>query len=119
MQVFQLKGLTLIVQIGLDAITYGVFLCLVCNVMLLGNELRLNSIRICGLQIPVTFVFTKCDKMKVAKGKRPDENIKDFQEIIKQNYKQHPPWIMTSSVTGLGRDDLLLHVSQLRNYWDQ
>ncbi|KAK2382950.1 GTP-binding protein [Trifolium repens] len=69
--------------------------------------------------IPVTFVFTKCDKMKVAKGKRPDENIKDFQEIIKQNYKQHPPWIMTSSVTGLGRDDLLLHVSQLRNYWDQ
>ncbi|CAK8577711.1 unnamed protein product [Lathyrus sativus] len=69
--------------------------------------------------IPITFVFTKCDKMKVAKGKRPDENIKEFQEIIKQNYKQHPPWIMTSGVTGLGRDELLLHVSQLRNYWDQ
>ncbi|BAT73726.1 hypothetical protein LR48_Vigan01g059600 [Vigna angularis] len=69
--------------------------------------------------IPITFVFTKCDKMKVAKGKRPDENIRDFQELIKQNYKQHPPWIMTSSVTGLGRDELLLHMSQLRNYWDQ
>ncbi|CAJ1936484.1 unnamed protein product [Sphenostylis stenocarpa] len=69
--------------------------------------------------IPITFVFTKCDKMKVAKGKRPDENIRDFQELIKQNYKQHPPWIMTSSVTGLGRDELLLHISQLRNYWDQ
>ncbi|KAK7369027.1 hypothetical protein VNO80_11061 [Phaseolus coccineus] len=69
--------------------------------------------------IPLTFVFTKCDKMKVAKGKRPDENIRDFQELIKQNYKQHPPWIMTSSVTGLGRDELLLHMSQLRNYWDQ
>ncbi|XP_027345599.1 GTP-binding protein At2g22870 [Abrus precatorius] len=69
--------------------------------------------------IPITFVFTKCDKMKVAKGKRPDENIRDFQELIRQNYKQHPPWIMTSSVTGLGRDGLLLHMSQLRNYWDQ
>ncbi|KAJ1405454.1 P-loop containing nucleoside triphosphate hydrolase [Sesbania bispinosa] len=69
--------------------------------------------------IPITFVFTKCDKVKVAKGKRPDENIRDFQEIIRQNYKQHPPWIMTSSVTGLGRDELLLHMSQLRNYWDQ
>ncbi|XP_061358649.1 GTP-binding protein At2g22870 [Gastrolobium bilobum] len=69
--------------------------------------------------IPITFVFTKCDKMKVAKGKRPDENIRDFQELIRQNYKQHPPWIMTSSVTGLGRDELLLHMSQLRNYWDQ
>ncbi|XP_028783748.1 GTP-binding protein At2g22870 isoform X2 [Neltuma alba] len=69
--------------------------------------------------IPITFVFTKCDKMKVGKGKRPDENIKDFQELIRQNYRQHPPWIMTSSVTGLGRDELLLHMSQLRNYWDQ
>ncbi|XP_020210071.1 GTP-binding protein At2g22870 [Cajanus cajan] len=69
--------------------------------------------------IPITFVFTKCDKMKVAKGKRPDENIRDFQELIRQHYKQHPPWIMTSSVTGLGRDELLLHMSQLRNYWDQ
>ncbi|KAK8661931.1 hypothetical protein V6N13_091519 [Hibiscus sabdariffa] len=69
--------------------------------------------------IPMTFVFTKCDKMKASKGKRPDENIRDFEELIRENYKQHPPWIMTSSVTGLGRDELLLHLSQLRNYWDQ
>ncbi|KAK9231336.1 hypothetical protein WN943_021569 [Citrus x changshan-huyou] len=69
--------------------------------------------------IPLTFVFTKCDKMKVAKGRRPDENIKSFQQLIRENYPHHPPWIMTSSVTGLGRDELLLHMSQLRNYWDQ
>ncbi|TYG46184.1 hypothetical protein ES288_D11G235700v1 [Gossypium darwinii] len=69
--------------------------------------------------IPMTFVFTKCDKLKASKGKRPDENIRDFQELIRENYKQHPAWIMTSSVTGLGRDELLLHLSQLRNYWDQ
>lgn len=68
--------------------------------------------------IAMTLVFTKCDKMKGGKGKRPDENIKSFQELIRQNYKIHPPWIMTSSATGLGRDDLLLHMSQLRNYWD-
>lgn len=69
--------------------------------------------------IPMTFVFTKCDKMKAGKGKRPDENIREFQELMRENYKKHPPWIMTSSVTGLGRDELLLHMSQLRNYWDQ
>ncbi|TXG59953.1 hypothetical protein EZV62_014526 [Acer yangbiense] len=69
--------------------------------------------------IPMTFVFTKCDKMKVSKGSRPDENIRNFQELIRENYNKHPPWIMTSSVTGLGRDELLLHMSQLRNYWDQ
>ncbi|KAJ6971458.1 hypothetical protein NC653_032075 [Populus alba x Populus x berolinensis] len=69
--------------------------------------------------IPMTFVFTKCDKMKGGKGIRPDENIRNFQELIGQNYQQHPAWIMTSIVIGLGRDELLLHMSQLRNYWDQ
>ncbi|KAJ6288223.1 hypothetical protein OIU76_024252 [Salix suchowensis] len=68
--------------------------------------------------IPMTLVFTKCDKMK-GKRTRPDENIKNFQELMRQNYREHPAWIMTSSVTGLGRDELLLHMSQLRNYWDQ
>ncbi|GAB2282726.1 hypothetical protein Dimus_017265 [Dionaea muscipula] len=69
--------------------------------------------------IPITFVFTKCDKTKGGgKGNRPDANIRDFQALIRQNYRHHPPWIMTSSVTGLGRDELLLHMSQLRNYWD-
>lgn len=68
-------------------------------------------------KIPITFVFTKCDKMKGGKAKRPDQNIRDFQELIRQNYNHQPPWIMTSSVSGLGRDELLLHMSQLRNYW--
>ncbi|KAL5706691.1 hypothetical protein ACHQM5_024825 [Ranunculus cassubicifolius] len=68
--------------------------------------------------IPMTFVFTKCDKTKAKKGNRPDENIRNFQELIKENYREPPPWIMTSSVTGLGRDELLLHMSQLRNFWD-
>ncbi|XP_009336229.2 GTP-binding protein At2g22870 [Pyrus x bretschneideri] len=69
--------------------------------------------------IPMTFVFTKCDKMRAGKGKRADENLRDFQQFINDNYRVPPPWIMTSSVTGLGRDELLLHMSQLRNYWDQ
>ncbi|KAG8373833.1 hypothetical protein BUALT_Bualt11G0066300 [Buddleja alternifolia] len=68
--------------------------------------------------IPMTFVFTKCDKMKGGKGRRPDENIRAFHELIRESYRVHPAWIMTSSVTGLGRDELLLHMSQLRNYWD-
>ncbi|RZS05186.1 hypothetical protein BHM03_00035665, partial [Ensete ventricosum] len=68
--------------------------------------------------IGMTFVFTKCDKTKGGKGKRSDDNIKHFQDLISKYYKEPPPWIMTSSVTGLGRDELLLHMSQLRNYWD-
>uniref|UniRef100_A0A0E0CXJ9 G domain-containing protein n=1 Tax=Oryza meridionalis TaxID=40149 RepID=A0A0E0CXJ9_9ORYZ len=68
--------------------------------------------------IGLTYVFTKCDKSKKGKGGRPEENIKEFQETISSLYPEPPPWIMTSSVTGLGRDGLLLHMSQLRNYWD-
>ncbi|KMZ65017.1 GTP-binding protein [Zostera marina] len=68
--------------------------------------------------IGMTLVFTKCDKIKGGKGTRPDANIRAFQDLLKQFYKEPLPWIMTSSLTGLSRDDLLLHMSQLRNYWD-
>ncbi|GMP63652.1 hypothetical protein CsSME_00025258 [Camellia sinensis var. sinensis] len=51
--------------------------------------------------------------------KRPHENIKKFLELMRENFREHPAWIMTSSRnTGLGRDELLLHLSQLRNFWD-
>ncbi|KAJ3674052.1 hypothetical protein LUZ60_006044 [Juncus effusus] len=68
--------------------------------------------------IGMTIVFTKCDKSKGGKGKRPEENLQKFQGLLSKYYAEPPAWIMTSSVTGFGRDDLLLHISQLRNYWD-
>lgn len=70
-------------------------------------------------QIPMTLVFTKCDKRKKKKngGKRPEENVNDFQELIRVFFQTAPPWIMTSSVTNQGRDEILLHMAQLRNYW--
>uniref|UniRef100_A0A5B7BH61 EngB-type G domain-containing protein n=1 Tax=Davidia involucrata TaxID=16924 RepID=A0A5B7BH61_DAVIN len=70
-------------------------------------------------QIPMTLIFTKCDKRKKKKngGKRPEENVQDFQELIRDFFQTAPPWIMTSSVTNQGRDEILLHMAQLRNYW--
>ncbi|XP_027354141.1 GTP-binding protein At2g22870 [Abrus precatorius] len=70
-------------------------------------------------QIPMTLIFTKCDKRKKKKngGKRPEENINDFQDLIRGFFETVPPWIMTSSVTNQGRDEILLHMAQLRNYW--
>lgn len=70
-------------------------------------------------QIPMTLIFTKCDKRKKKKngGKRPEENVQDFQELISDFFQTVPPWIMTSSVTNQGRDEILLHMAQLRNYW--
>ncbi|KAM7259450.1 hypothetical protein ACFE04_015191 [Oxalis oulophora] len=70
-------------------------------------------------QIPMTLIFTKCDKRKKKKngGKKPEENVNDFQELIRDVFQSVPPWIMTSSVTNQGRDEILLHMAQLRNYW--
>ncbi|XP_042449380.1 GTP-binding protein At2g22870-like [Zingiber officinale] len=70
-------------------------------------------------QIPMTIIFTKCDKRKKKKsgGKRPEEHVEDFQKLISEYFQEAPPWIMTSSVTNQGRDEILLHMAQLRNYW--
>ncbi|KAL8256126.1 hypothetical protein R6Q59_031193 [Mikania micrantha] len=70
-------------------------------------------------QVPMTIIFTKCDKRKKKKngGKHPEENVQDFQDLISEYFEAVPPWIMTSSVTNQGRDEILLHMSQLRNYW--
>eukprot|EP00262_Sarcandra_glabra_P013032 TRINITY_DN3517_c0_g1_i1.p1 TRINITY_DN3517_c0_g1~~TRINITY_DN3517_c0_g1_i1.p1 ORF type:complete len:317 (-),score=47.23 TRINITY_DN3517_c0_g1_i1:190-1140(-) len=70
-------------------------------------------------QIPMTLVFTKCDKRKKERkgGRRPEENVEEFQNLIRESFDSVPPWVMTSSVTHQGRDEMLLHMAQLRNYW--
>jgi GTP-binding protein len=74
---------------------------------------------IIGVQIPVTLVFTKCDRKKKKKngGRRPEENIGEFLEKLKPLYGETPPWIMTSSETGQGKDELMRHLAQLRIFW--
>lgn len=70
-------------------------------------------------QIPMTLIFTKCDKRKKKKNgvKMPEENAEDFLNLISEYFQAPPPWIMASSVTNMGRDEILLHIAQLRNYW--
>jgi GTP-binding protein len=55
-------------------------------------------------QIGLTFVCTKCDKVKKGKGGRPNENIKEFQETISELYPDPPAWLMITCVTGFGCD---------------
>ncbi|XVF48501.1 hypothetical protein PTKIN_Ptkin03bG0195500 [Pterospermum kingtungense] len=65
-------------------------------------------------QIPITLIFTECDKRKKKKngGKRPEENVSDFQELVCGFFQPVPPWIVTSSVTIQGRDkDAIAHGS--------
>ncbi|XP_020584606.1 GTP-binding protein At2g22870 [Phalaenopsis equestris] len=70
-------------------------------------------------QIPMTLIFTKCDKRKKKKngGKMAEENAGAFLSLIAEYFEAAPAWIMASSVTNMGRDEILLHIAQLRNYW--
>ncbi|KAL3688836.1 hypothetical protein R1sor_015145 [Riccia sorocarpa] len=71
-------------------------------------------------KIPLTIVFTKCDRRKKKKngGRPPEENVRDFEKQMQESFDQSPPWIMTSSATGQGKDELLLHIARLRDYWN-
>lgn len=67
----------------------------------------------------MTIVFTKCDKRKKVKngGKPPHVHVKAFEEALLEFFNEIPCWIMTSSATGMGNEDLLMHMAQLRKYW--
>lgn len=69
--------------------------------------------------MPVSLVFTKCDKRKKSKsgGKHPLENIADFESQLRGSWDEPPPKILTSAVTGTGRQEVLSHLSQLRSFW--
>ncbi|CAI5469465.1 unnamed protein product [Closterium sp. Yama58-4] len=70
-------------------------------------------------KIPLTVVFTKCDRQKKARrnGRPPAVNAALFRAELAECYAELPPWVMTSAVTGEGKDALLAHIAQLREFW--
>jgi len=63
-------------------------------------------------------VFTKLDKRK--KGAPPaEENIAAFEAAVSEACGYVPPSILTSSKSGRGRNELLAHVAQLREFFNK
>lgn len=98
---------------------------LVCVLLLVDSSIDPQQIDIDCIdwlgrnKVPLTIVFTKCDRKKKKKngGRKPEENIKDFLERLKPLFAETPPWVMTSSETNQGREELLRHIAQLRIFW--
>ncbi|EFJ19873.1 hypothetical protein SELMODRAFT_110012 [Selaginella moellendorffii] len=70
--------------------------------------------------IPSTLAFTKCDRKKKKRktgGKHPVDNVVEFLQQMRLVTTQTYPWILTSCVTGQGRDELMMHIEEFRNYW--
>ena len=62
--------------------------------------------------VPLTIVFTKIDKQSQRDTVR---NISAFKQAMSEIWDELPTMIMTSSVTGYGRDNLLDYIDSINN----
>lgn len=75
------------------------------------QRLDLEFISFLGMNgIPLTIVFTKTDKEK---QREVMANIKAFKKALSELWEELPPMLLTSSLTGYGRDALLDQIEQI------
>jgi len=67
-------------------------------------------------QVPLSIVFTKSDKRK-KKAPPHTENIAKFREMLNDSWEDLPPMLVTSSIKGTGKRELLAHIGRVRSYW--
>eukprot|EP00898_Chlorokybus_atmophyticus_P002129 jgi/Chlat1/2917/Chrsp2S04668 len=74
-----------------------------------------------GSNVPVSVVFTKCDKQKKKKKNAGtiESNVQAFEDLLSETWDELPPFFLTSAKTGQGKQELLNHIASLRNYWTQ
>ena len=61
-------------------------------------------------QVPFAIVFTKADKQSKS---RTENNIRGYIEKLKEQWEELPPYFITSSLTGVGRDDVLSYIESI------
>ena len=61
-------------------------------------------------EVPFSLVFTKTDKLSKSAAAR---NVEAYCKYLLQSWHELPPFFVTSSETGLGREQLLDCISQL------
>lgn len=61
-------------------------------------------------EIPFAIVFTKVDKLSKAAS---EANIESYKQRLLEDWEELPPIFVTSSETGVGRDELLNYIEDL------
>lgn len=61
-------------------------------------------------QVPFAIVFTKADKQSKS---RTENNIRGYIEKLKEQWEELPPYFITSSLTGVGKDDVLSYIESI------
>lgn len=60
--------------------------------------------------IPFSIVFTKADKLSAAKVRA---NVAAYEQKLLETWEEMPPYFVTSSEKGVGRDDVLGYIEQI------
>ena len=60
--------------------------------------------------IPFSIVFTKADKLSAAKVRA---NVAAYEQELLETWEEMPPYFVTSSEKGVGRDDVLGYIEQI------
>lgn len=63
-------------------------------------------------EIPLTIVFTKIDKEK---QREVMGNVKAFKQALLEEWEELPEMLLTSSITGQGRDAVLGNIESINN----
>ncbi|MGB4414931.1 MAG: ribosome biogenesis GTP-binding protein YihA/YsxC [Paludibacter sp.] len=63
-------------------------------------------------EVPFAIVFTKLDKMSAVRAK---ENLKLYQEKLREQWEELPPVFATSSEKKVGRDELLDYIEGIND----
>lgn len=61
-------------------------------------------------EVPFTILFTKADKLGVNKAK---ENALKWMNALKDTWEELPPYFITSSTKGTGRDEVLNYIEEI------
>jgi GTP-binding protein len=67
-------------------------------------------------QIPFAIVFTKADKQSKS---RTDSNVKVYLDKLKEQWEELPPYFITSSLSGVGKDEMLSYIDSINNTLDK
>lgn len=61
-------------------------------------------------QVPFAIVFTKADKQSKS---RTESNVKVYLEKLKEQWEELPPYFITSSLSGVGKDEMLAYIDSI------
>lgn len=62
--------------------------------------------------VPFGIIFTKADKVKRAQIKG---NVERFLNRLREDWEELPPYFVTSSETGMGREEVLGYIEKINN----